>query len=157
ELARPDLWDDAEKARQITTERGQAADDIAVYESLSDRLEEAETLAELAREEGDDSIEPEITQLIATLFGEFDSLELRALSTGEYDDHDAVCEVHSGAGGTDAADWAEMLLRMYLRWAERKGFDVELDSATDGTGAGINSATFIVKGRNAYGMLRGEQ
>ena len=87
----------------------------------------------------------------------FDELELRALFTGPYDEHDAVCEVHSGAGGTDSQDWANMLLRMYLRWAERRGFDVELDEVQAGQEAGITSSTFIVRGRFAYGLLRGER
>ena len=86
----------------------------------------------------------------------FGDLELRALFTGEWDEHDAVCEVHSGAGGTDSQDWAEMLLRMYIRWAERRGFDVELDEVSAGQEAGISSATFIIKGRHAYGLMRAE-
>jgi peptide chain release factor 2 len=157
EASRPDLWDDPDKAVAVNAELQAAVDDLATFDDLANRIDEAETLAELAREEGDDSVEPEIADEIAAVTAEFDTLELRSLFTGDYDDHDAVCEIHSGAGGTDAADWAEMLLRMYLRWAERRGFEVELDSATDGTGAGISSATFIVKGRNAYGLLRGEQ
>ena len=82
---------------------------------------------------------------------------MRALFTGEHDERDAICEVHSGAGGTDAADWAQMLLRMYMRWGERRDFDVELDEVQQGTEAGISSATFVVKGRFAYGMLQGER
>jgi peptide chain release factor 2 len=84
-------------------------------------------------------------------------LELRALFSGEHDERDAICEVHSGAGGTDAQDWAQMLLRMIRRWAETKGFDVEVDEIQEGQEAGITSATFIVKGRYAYGMLEGER
>jgi peptide chain release factor 2 len=88
--------------------------------------------------------------------GEFDQLELRALFTGEYDAGDAVCTIKSGAGGTDAQDWAEMLLRMYRRWAERRGFTFELDSVNEGQEAGISTAEFIVRGRYAYGLLRAE-
>ena len=77
--------------------------------------------------------------------------------TGDHDERDAICEVHSGAGGTDAQDWADMMLRMYTRWAQQEGFEVELDERSEGTEAGISSATFIVKGRYAYGMLHGEQ
>ena len=86
-----------------------------------------------------------------------DRLELRALFSGEHDERDAICEVHSGAGGTDAQDWTEMLLRMYSRWAQSKGFDVEVDETQEGQEAGITSATFIVKGRYAFGMLAGER
>ncbi|MFN2456500.1 MAG: PCRF domain-containing protein, partial [Pyrinomonadaceae bacterium] len=86
-----------------------------------------------------------------SLVADLDALELRSLYTGEHDERDAVCEVHSGAGGTDSQDWAEMLLRMYLRWAERRGFDVEVEEVSPGGEAGITSATFIVRGRYAYG------
>ena len=94
---------------------------------------------------------------VVSLAADLDKLELRALFTGEHDERDAICEVHSGAGGTDAQDWTEMLLRMYSRWAERRGFDVELDEVQEGTEAGITSATFIVKGRYAFGLLQGEK
>jgi peptide chain release factor 2 len=94
---------------------------------------------------------------LAALTRELDALELRSLYSGEHDERDAVCEVHSGAGGTDAQDWAEMLLRMYLRWAERRGFSVELEEVTAGQEAGITSATFIVRGRYAYGLLVAEK
>jgi peptide chain release factor 2 len=156
ELARPDLWDDAESAQNVQREFSAITDDLTLYDSLVQRVDDAATLFELAREESDDGFEPEISEAIDVLQGEFSDLELRALFTGEYDEGDAVCEVHSGAGGTDSQDWAEMLLRMYLRWAESRGFDVELDEVGPGQEAGITSATFIVKGRYAYGSLRSE-
>jgi len=156
ELGRPDLWDDAAAAQALQREFSELADDLSLYGSMESRLDDAATLAELAREEGDESLEAEIEAELAALESEFDGLELRALFTGEYDDLDAIVEVNSGAGGVDAQDWAEMLLRMYLRWAERRGFDVELDSVNEGSEAGISSAEFILKGRNAYGWLRSE-
>ena len=156
ELGRPDLWDDQESAQAIQREFAAVDDDIQLYDTFASRLDDVVTLAELAREEGDESQEPEISGAIASLETEFSALELRALFTGDYDERDAICEVNSGAGGTDAQDWAEMLLRMYSRWAERKGFDVEIDEATAGTEAGLSSATFIITGRYAYGYLRGE-
>jgi len=157
EASRPDLWDDPDRARQVTGELAALNDDLDTFNGLADQIEEAETLYELAREESDESVEPEIDAIVDAVRRRFDQLELRSLFTGEYDDHSAVCEIHSGAGGTDAADWAEMLLRMFIRWSERKGFDVELDAVTAGTEAGISSAIFIVNGRNAYGFLKGEQ
>jgi len=157
EASRPDLWDDQERARKVTTEMARVRDDLELVDGLQDRLSELETLFDLGREEGDDSVEAEIDVGVAALGADLDRLELRALFSGEHDERDAICEVHSGAGGTDAQDWAEMLLRMYLRWAESRGFDVELDEVQAGTEAGITSATFIVKGRYAYGMLRGEK
>jgi peptide chain release factor 2 len=156
ELGRPDLWDDPEVAQKVQREFAAADADLTLFERLSSRIEDASTLAELAREELDESQEPEIGEAIAELEREFAELELRALFTGEYDEFDSVCEVHSGAGGTDSQDWAEMLLRMYVRWAERRGFEVELDEVSAGQEAGITTATFIVKGRYAYGLMRAE-
>jgi len=155
--AKPDLWDDPDAARKVTTELARVSDDVDLYERLSQRLSDAQTLEELAREESDDSVEGEIAAAIADLAKELDALELRALFSGEHDDRDAICSVNSGAGGTDAQDWAEMLLRMYLRWAERRGLAVEVDEVTEGDEAGISSATFTVKGRYAFGMLRAER
>ncbi len=156
ELGRPDLWDDAAAAQKLQREFAELDDDLAIYDSLAARLDDVATLHELAREEDDESQEGEIERELAGLESEFSSLELRSLFTGEYDDHDAIIDVNSGAGGVDAQDFAEMLLRMYQRWAERRGFDTELESATDGTEAGISSATMLVRGRNAYGLLRSE-
>jgi len=132
-------------------------EDVELVDGLEARASDVETLAELAREEGDESQEPEIEREIEELAGELDRLELRALFTGEHDERDAICEVHSGAGGTDAQDWADMLLRMFLRWAERRGFGIEVDEVQPGDEAGITSATFTIKGRYAYGMLSGEK
>jgi peptide chain release factor 2 len=157
EASKPDLWEDQERARKVTTELARVRDDLVVFDGLEERLSEVETLFELGREEGDDSVEPEVEAGVAALSADLDKLELRALFTGEHDERDAICEVHSGAGGTDAQDWTEMLLRMYLRWAERRGFDTELDEVQEGTEAGITSATFIVKGRYAFGLLQGEK
>ena len=157
EASRPDLWDDPDAARLVTSELARCKDDVDLVGGLEGQCSDLETLAELAREEGDESVEGEIAAGIAALAGELDRLELRALFTGEHDERDAICEVHSGAGGTDAADWAQMLLRMYTRWAERRGFDVGIDEVQPGTEAGISSATFVVKGRYAYGMLQGER
>jgi len=157
EAARPDLWDDQEAARAVNQELSFVRDDVDCYDRLATRLSDAATLDEMAREEGDESLEAEITDALGALRAELDEVELRALFSGEYDDRDAICDLHSGEGGTDAQDWAEVLLRMYLRWAERHGFSAELDDVSAGKEAGILSATFIVKGRYAYGMLRAEQ
>jgi peptide chain release factor 2 len=157
EASRPDLWEDQDQARKVTTELVRVRDDLGVFDGLEERLSEVETLFQLGREEGDDSVEPEVDTGVLSLAADLDKLELRALFTGEHDERDAICEVHSGAGGTDAQDWTEMLLRMYSRWAERRGFDVELDEVQEGAEAGITSATFIVKGRYAFGLLQGEK
>ncbi len=156
EATRPDLWDDPDKARQVTGELAALTDDLELYAGLEGRLDDAATLYEMGREEGDDSLEPEIDELLVSLGKDFAELELRALFTGEHDDADVICDFQSGEGGADAQDWANMLLRMYLRWAERRGFDVELDEVSAGSEAGISSATLLVKGRHAYGRLRSE-
>jgi peptide chain release factor 2 len=157
QASRPDLWDDPDAARRVTTELSSVRDDIELVDGLDARVEDAQTLYQLGREESDDSVEPEIDAAVEALRAELDRLELRALFTGEYDERDAICQVSSGAGGTDAQDWTEMLLRMFTRWAERRGFAVELDEVNEGTEAGLSSATFTVRGRWAYGLLTGEK
>ena len=153
----PDLWDDLERATKLNKELARAQGDITLIEGLERRLSDVETLHQLSREEGDESVEAEIAAELEELSGDLDRLELRALFTGEHDERDAICEVHSGAGGTDAQDWAHMLFRMFTRWAERRGFEVEVDEVQPGTEAGLTSATFTVKGRYAYAMLQGER
>ncbi len=153
----PELWNDPDAARAVTTELSRVKGDVDLLEGLARRLSDVEVLYQLAHEEGDDSLEAEIDGSVEALNRELEALELRSLYQGEHDEGDAVCEVHSGAGGTDSQDWAEMLLRMYLRWAERRGFSVELDEVQPGAEAGITTATFIVRGRYAYGLLSGEK
>lgn len=155
--ASPDLWNDQEEARKITGRLANLRDDIERWEKVRNEVDDVTTLDLLAREEGDESLTEEIDTAISSISNQLDDIELLALFNGEHDENDAVCEVHSGAGGTDACDWAEMVLRMYLRWAERKGFEVEIQEATDGGEAGVSSATFIVKGRFAFGFLRAER
>src|SRR4051812_36989879 len=156
EMAGPTFWDDQDRARRISGELAAIVDDLGVFGELTDKLGDADAMFELGREENDESFEPEVAEAIASLTRSFDELELRSLFTGEYDDADAICEIQSGEGGADAQDWANMLLRMYLRWAERRGFKVELDEVSPGSEAGISSATFLVNGRHAYGRLRSE-
>ncbi len=156
ELGRPDLWDDPATAQTIQREFSALNEDNEVFSKLVSDVEDADTLAELARSEGDESQEAEIQALIDDVQRRLSELELRSLFIGEYDERDAIVEFNSGAGGVDAQDWCEMLMRMFLRWSERRGFDVEIDEASPGTEAGISSATFIIKGRYAYGLLRGE-
>ncbi|MEX0947521.1 MAG: peptide chain release factor 2 [Acidimicrobiia bacterium] len=157
DAADPGLWDDPDRARAVNTELARLQEDITLVQGLEQRVSDLETLHEMGREEGTDELEPEIVAGVASLRDELDRLELRALFTGEHDERDAICDVNSGAGGTDAQDWTEMLLRMYTRWAERRGFDVEIDAVQPGTEAGISSATFTVKGRYAFGLLQSER
>ncbi len=157
EMGRPDLWDDAERARKVQTEFTAVRDDIELYEELAAGVSDAETMWELGREERDEAIQAEASELIGELSERFAELELRALFTGQYDEGDAVCEIHSGAGGTDSQDWAEMMFFMYRKWAQNRDFDVEVTSSQQGQEAGITSVEFVVRGRYAYGLLQAER
>lgn len=156
----PDLWNDLENARKITTAYTRVKADIDLLDSLDQQVEDARQLYEIAHDEGDvtllemsDELHSQTDQVGRAL----DDLELRSLFSGEFDERDAIAEVHAGAGGTDAQDWAEMMLRMYLRWAERRGLSVEIDEVSQGGEAGILSATFVVRGQYAYGLLSSER
>jgi peptide chain release factor 2 len=160
QIAEPDLWSDPERARRVNTEYGRAKSDLDLIADLERRLSDAEVLWALALEEGGEAIEestPEVASALQGLAKALDEIELRSLFSGEFDERDAIGEIHGGAGGTDAQDWAEMMLRMYERWAERHGFEVEIDEVSPGQEAGILSATFIVRGRHAYGLLSAER
>lgn len=160
EVEAPDLWSDPERARAVTTAYGRIRTDVEAFRSLAAQLEDALALFEVASAEGSDalaSIGDDLAASVAALGRALDDLELQSLFSGEHDERDAVCELHAGAGGTDAQDWAEMMFRMYLRWAERENFSVELEEVTAGQEAGILSATFIVRGRHAYGLLTAER
>ncbi|HJR25186.1 MAG TPA: peptide chain release factor 2 [Acidimicrobiales bacterium] len=157
EASRPDLWDDPEAAKRVTGELNRVLEDLKHYEGLVGQLDDAETLHELARDEDDASQEPEIEGALASLDRELRALELRSMFSGEHDERDALCTIQAGEGGADAQDWAEMLYRMYVRWAERRGFTVEEESSTPGSEAGLSSVEFLVKGRYAYGNLQAER
>ena len=159
-IAEPDLWSDADQARKVTSQYGRIRDDVEGLRVLDGHLADAEALHLMAVEEGGGELaelEGELTDTAVTVAKALEELELRSLFSGEHDERDAVAEIHAGAGGTDAQDWAEMMLRMYLRWAERRGFEVEVDEVSEGGEAGILSATFIVRGRYAYGLLAAER
>jgi peptide chain release factor 2 len=156
ELSRPDLWDDTETGQRVTREYGRTKNDIDRLDTLQAQVGDAETLYELAVEESDDSVATELEGMVAAVSSELDALELRSLFTGEHDENDAVCEIHAKDGGTDAQDWAEMMVRMYQRWAERRGFEFEVEDVSEGQEAGILSASFIIRGRYATGLLTSE-
>jgi peptide chain release factor 2 len=157
ELGRPDLWDDTEVGQRITREYGQSKGDVDLLDRLTEDLSYAETLFEIAVEEDDDSVEAELAAKLSGISSELSGLELQSLFVGEHDEHDAVCEIHAKDGGTDAQDWAEMMVRMYQRWAERRGFELEVEDVSEGQEAGILSASFIIRGRYATGLLTSER
>lgn len=157
EMGRPDLWDDADKARIVQTSFTSVKDDLDLYERLRGSVEDVDTLWQLAKEEADAESLAEATAMVESLSAEFVELELRALFTGEYDEGSAVCEIHSGAGGTDAQDWAQMMFEMYKRWADKAGYDFEVTEWQEGQEAGLSTVGFTISGRHAYGMLQAER
>jgi peptide chain release factor 2 len=157
EISRPDLWDDQDRAKRLNAEYANGKGDLDQYDKLSGDLEDAEVLHELAREVDDESQEPDIQSAIEAISQRLDGLELRSLFTGEHDEVDCIVHINTKDGGVDAQDWSEVLLRMYSRWAERRGFEIEIDDVSPGTEAGIMSAEFTIKGRYAYGLMTSER
>jgi len=152
ELGAPGFWDDQQHAASVSAEHARLQRRLDRYERLQREYADAVELLEMDPEMG-----PEIEASIAPLRRELDRLQEDALFSGQYDGGDAVVTIHAGTGGTDAQDWTEMLLRMYLRWAADRGFQTELLEASPGEEAGLKSATFTVKGENAYGILKAER
>lgn len=129
------------------------SEDVNAYDRHAEKASDARVLWELAKSEGDEAAAAEAQAEVVALEKEIGQLEVLSLLGGEYDDYPAILEIHAGEGGTDSQDWAEMLLRLYLRWAERRGFKTQLVEATDGDEAGLKSATVTIEGRHAYGLL----
>jgi peptide chain release factor 2 len=155
ELGAPGFWEDQERAAAVSAEHARTSRRLATYTTLARDVEDLEPLAELAEE--DPSLATELEEQIRTVQQRLDQLEEQRLFSGRYDTGDALVTINAGAGGTDAQDWAEMVLRMEMRWAERRGFQVELLEVSPGEEAGIKSATFLVKGDNAYGLFASEK
>ena len=154
-MGEPGFWDDQERAAQVGAEHARTTKRLAMYRDLERDVEDLEPLAELAEE--DPEIASELEDQIRGVQERLDELEEQRLFSGRYDSGDALLTVNAGAGGTDAQDWAEMVLRMEMRWAEKRGFDAQLLEASPGEEAGIKSATFLVKGDNAYGLYGSEK
>ncbi|MBP5618788.1 MAG: PCRF domain-containing protein, partial [Clostridia bacterium] len=154
--AEPDFWNDVENSHKILQRISQAKSKIAAYDALKGKYDDALTLIELADEEGDTSLIDEVTQNVADVIQEIGDMRLTTLLSGEYDANNAVLTFHAGAGGTEAQDWVQMLYRMYLHYAERKGFKAKTIDFLDGEEAGLKSATVVVEGFNAYGYLKSE-
>jgi peptide chain release factor 2 len=154
QISTPDFWNDSEKAQKIVQQRSRIEKALERQKQFESGVADAEVLFEFAESDADSATE--LTALIDTLEGETGEAETESLLSGENDPNNAICSVQAGAGGTDAQDFAEMLLRMYLRWAERKGFKVEILDEQPGGEAGIKSATFRVEGDYAYGLLSAE-
>ncbi|WP_096335495.1 MULTISPECIES: peptide chain release factor 2 [Chelatococcus] len=152
----PSLWNDAEAAQKIMRERTALEESITAIEQIERDLADAVELIALGDAEGDASVVEEAEETIRSLQAEAARRQIEALLSGEADQNDTYIEIHSGAGGTESQDWAQMLMRMYIRWGERRRFKVEVMEVTDGEEAGIKSATLLVKGHNAYGWAKTE-
>ena len=155
-MSKKDFWDDPQKAQDILKQAKVYRDKIEQYEKLIIELEELETMV-LFIEEGDNSFSKELIEGIETLENKIENIEIEVLLKGEYDRCNAIISIHAGTGGLDAQDWAQMLLRMYTRWAESKGYGVKILDILPDTEAGIKSVTFSVEGTNAYGYLKSEK
>jgi peptide chain release factor 2 len=152
----PTLWNDPDAAQKIMRERTDLEERLSAIARLERELEDGLTLIELGEAEGDESVVREGEGAIKAIQDEAARRQVETLLSGEADGNDTYLEVHSGAGGTESQDWAQMLMRMYSRWAERRGFKVEVVDYTDGEEAGIKGATLLIKGHNAYGWLKTE-
>jgi peptide chain release factor 2 len=151
----PDIWSDQEQARAVMRERAELQQAVQRAAHLREAQDEVEVLLEFARE-GEDGSEDELRRALERIAPELDRIELVTKMTGEHDGANAYVEIKPGAGGTESQDWAQMLERMYLRWAERRGFDVEIIDEQPGEEAGVKGATLLVKGAYAYGHLKAE-
>ncbi len=154
-MQRPGFWDDQEAAARISAAHARAGRKLTTFGELESDVADLGDLAEMSSD--DEEMAAELASQLASVERRLEELEEARLFSGEYDAGDAVVTVHAGAGGTDSQDWAEILLRMYLRWAERRGFDVAMKEASPGEEAGLKSATFIARGENAYGLFAADR
>ncbi|MEE4271856.1 MAG: peptide chain release factor 2 [Thermoanaerobaculales bacterium] len=151
----PDIWSDQDRARKVMRARSELQQRLSSGEMLAEAADELEVLVEMARD-GDEGLDAELRRTLGELSPKLDRVELEAKMTGEHDTSNAFVEIHPGAGGTESADWAQMLVRMYLKWCEKRGFDVEIMDEQPAEEAGIKGATLLIKGPYAYGNLKSE-
>jgi peptide chain release factor 2 len=157
QMASPTFWNDQETAQKVIDEMKELKDKIEKMAVLEEKQEELQLMFELLNEEEDPSLKSDLEKGLSDLKNEMDMFELMLMLNGPYDRNNAILELHPGAGGTESQDWAQMLLRMYTRWAERNGFKVEVLDYLPGEEAGIKSVTLLIKGTNAYGYLKAEK
>jgi peptide chain release factor 2 len=155
-MSRPTFWDDTRRAQTLVQERAELSRTVTRFKELVTQAEEARLLWEMATEAGDESHGAEISASLASLRGDIEAFEIKVILSGAQDAKNAILSIHPGAGGTESQDWAQMLVRMYLRWAERAGFKAEVVDLLPGEEAGIKSATITITGEYAYGYLKSE-
>jgi len=157
QMAAPGFWDDPDKAQKVAQEANGLKAEVDTFHNLTQKLDDMEVLWEMAMEESDESVHEELEKELDECRHKLADLELGMLLSGEYDANNAILNLHAGAGGTEAQDWTSMLMRMFTRYAERKGFQVEMLDVLPGEEAGIKSATLSITGHNAYGYLKSEK
>lgn len=159
-MSQPDFWDNQERAQKTIAEVNRLKTSIAGLIEFRSKVEDAEAMAELLAESGDGTDSPDAIELersVSELDGKMDDLEIQSFLTGPHDHANAIVSIHAGAGGTESCDWGEMLFRMYTRWAEGRGFQVEVQDLQPGDEAGLSRATFTLRGENAYGFAKAER
>ena len=153
----PDFWNDPVVSQEKMKELKSLKDDVQTYATLSGQYDDIETMIEMGYEEEEPELIPEIAEMMDEFVSTYENIRMKTLLSGEYDRNNAILSLHAGAGGTESCDWAAMLFRMYSRWADKKGFQLEVLDSLDGDEAGIKSITFQVNGENAYGYLKSEK
>lgn len=153
----PDFWNDPVVSQEKMKKLKSLKSDVATYQELAQQYEDIETMIEMGYEENDPELVPEIDEMLQKFIRTYEAIRMKTLLSGEYDGNNAILSLHAGAGGTESCDWAAMLFRMYSRWADKKGFSLEVLDSLDGDEAGIKSITFQVNGENAYGYLKSEK
>ncbi|OPJ56043.1 peptide chain release factor 2 [Alkalithermobacter paradoxus] len=156
-MSEPNFWEDNEKAQAVLQRNKALKETLEDFENVENELEEVNVMIELCIEENDITLEKEIETLVQKLYLRLEDMKIKTLLSGEYDKNNAILSIHAGSGGLDAQDWAKMLLRMYDRWAEKKGYKFSMLDLIADPEAGIKSATILVEGINAYGYLKGEK
>ena len=152
-----DFWNDPVVSQNKMKTLKSMKDDVATYEKLATQFDDIETLIEMGYEENDASLIPEIEEMLSEFVTTFDNIRIKTLLSGEYDGDNAILSLHAGAGGTESCDWAQMLFRMYSKWADSRGYELVVLDSLDGDEAGIKSITFHINGENAYGYLKSEK
>ncbi len=152
-----DFWNDPVVSQNKMKTLKSMKDDVATYEKLATQFDDIETLIEMGYEENDASLIPEIEEMLSEFVTTFDNIRIKTLLSGEYDGDNAILSLHAGAGGTESCDWAQMLFRMYSKWADSRGYELVVLDSLDGDEAGIKSITFQINGENAYGYLKSEK
>lgn len=157
DMEAPDFWNDVEHSNEVMKIVKNLKDTLAAFDKVSEEYEEISVLIEMADEENDASLLPEIAEMMEGFKEHFEALRIQTLLSGEFDKDSAIITLHAGAGGTESCDWTGMLMRMYTRWAEKKGFAIEILDYLEGEEAGVKSVTLQINGENAYGYLKSEK